>query len=74
MNDLKEFGKYTLEKSELEKIRELFDAGCADDEETYKTINHVYKKYGYLIDTHTAVAWNVYEKWNKRICTSSTNV
>ena len=66
MNDLKEFGKYTLEKSELEKIRELFDAGCADDEETYKTINHVYKKYGYLIDTHTAVAWNVYEQWNKK--------
>ena len=65
MEELKTTGKYTLETSELKKIREVFDAGCADDEETYKTINDVYTKHGYLIDTHTAVAWNVYEKWEK---------
>ena len=63
MDDLKTTGKYTLEKEELEKIREFFDAGCADDEDTYKTINEVYNDHGYLIDTHTAVAWNVYKKW-----------
>lgn len=66
MNDLKETGKYQLEKCELEKIREIFDAGYADDEDTYKTINEVYKNHGYLMDTHTAVAWKVYEDWNKK--------
>ena len=66
MEELKNTGKYALEKEELEKIREIFDAGCADDEDTYKTINDVYKAHGYLIDTHTAVAWNVYEKWKEK--------
>ncbi|MBQ4071650.1 MAG: threonine synthase [Clostridia bacterium] len=65
MKDLKETGRYRLEKEELAKIREVFDAGYADDEDTYKTIADVYKKHGYLIDTHTAVAWCVYERWAK---------
>ncbi|MBQ8689990.1 MAG: threonine synthase [Clostridia bacterium] len=65
MSELRETGKYQLEPDELAKIREFFDAGFADDEETFATINSVYKKHGYLMDTHTAVAWNVYEKWLK---------
>ena len=65
MNDLKTAGKYKLTSSELNKIREVFDAGYADDEETYKTINEVYSENGYLMDTHTAVAWKVYKEWVK---------
>ena len=65
MNDLKTTGKYELEADELKKIREIFDCGYADDEQTYETINSVYKKHGYLMDTHTAVAWKVYEDWKK---------
>ena len=65
MKDLRETGAYQLEPDELAKIREIFDAGFADDEQTYETINDVYKKHGYLMDTHTAVAWNVYERWLK---------
>ena len=65
MAQLKEKGEYTLAKEELEKIRTEFDAGFCDDEETLKTIEKVYNEYGYLMDTHTAVAWNVYEKWAK---------
>ncbi len=63
MKELKETGRYQLDAEELEKIREIFDAGFANDEMTYNTISEVYKKHGYLMDTHTAVAWNVYEKW-----------
>ena len=65
MADLAKNGKYSITADELAKMREIFDADCADDEETYQTIRNVYEKHGYLIDTHTAVAWNVYEKWAK---------
>ncbi len=65
MAQLKENGEYKLEKSELEKIKSEFDAGFTSEEETIKTIKDVYEKYGYLMDTHTAVAWSVYEKWVK---------
>lgn len=62
MKDLKETGKYALTAEELAKIREVFDAGFADDKDTFKTIREVYEKEGYLMDTHTAVAWNVYKQ------------
>ena len=65
MAQLKEKGEYTLTKEELQKIRAEFDAGFTNDEETLATIKNVYEKYGYLMDTHTAVAWSVYEKWAK---------
>ena len=65
MAELSATGQYTITADELKRMREVFDAGCTDDEGTYKTIKDVYEKHGYLIDTHTAVAWNVYEKWSK---------
>ena len=65
MAQLKETGKYQLEKSELDAIKAEFDAGFTDDDETLQTIKSVYEKHGYLMDTHTAVAWSVYEKWAK---------
>lgn len=64
MAQLSKDGEYRLEKEEFEKICEYFDAGYTNDDETSETIRKVYEKYGYLMDTHTAVAWNVYEKWN----------
>jgi threonine synthase len=63
MKDLNEKGEYTITKDELAQIRELIDAGYADDKDSYETIKSVYDKNGYLMDTHTAVAWSVYEKW-----------
>ena len=65
MKDLKENGEYKISAKELAKIREIFDAGFADDKTTLDVINSVYKKHGYIMDTHTAVAWKVYEDWVK---------
>ncbi len=65
MQELKEKGEYTISKDELSQIRELIDAGYADDKASYETIKEIYERDGYLMDTHTAVAWNVYEKWVK---------
>ena len=62
MRALAETGRYQIAADELAKIKEVFGAGFADDAATYKTLRAVYEKEGYLMDTHTAVAWNVYEQ------------
>ena len=49
-----------------DKIREgmsNFYGGFADVDMTDAAIGEMYKKYGYLIDTHTAVAYKVYENY-----------
>ena len=61
MAELAESGEYTLTASELTKITEKFAAGSCGDEETLATIGKVWQEHGYLMDTHTAVAWNVAE-------------
>ena len=66
MAQLKQNGEYKLEKEELEKIKSEFDAGFTSEDETIQTIKDVYEKHGYLMDTHTAVAWSVYEKWARK--------
>ncbi len=65
MSELKTEGEYTVNNSILSKLQSEFMADCCDDEETSQTIANVYEKYGYLCDTHTAVGWNVAEKFQK---------
>ncbi len=60
MNDLKENGLFMAK--ELLPFLKDFLADFATEEETSKEIKRVYKQYGYLIDTHTAVASAVAEK------------
>lgn len=42
-----------------------FWAGFANMEETNSTVGKMYTENGYLIDTHTAVAYKVYEEYKK---------
>lgn len=58
-------GKYTVDADTLAKIKDLFAAGCCDDEATKATIAETFKEKGYLCDTHTAVAVTVYEQYKK---------
>lgn len=44
-----------LEQARWEKVRELFDSACADDESTCRTIAEVHAETGYLLDPHTAI-------------------
>ena len=66
MNLLTTKGEYKVTDSVLDKILNLFDAGCCDDSETKTTIGNVFKEKNYLCDTHTAVAVKVYEDYAKR--------
>lgn len=59
-------GRFTVSDEVRQGMNRLFWGGCCDDKATLETINSVYKKFGYLIDTHTAVAVNVYEQYKSK--------
>ena len=61
--DLSKDGTFTVSEEVKAKMNELFFGGCCDDHATIATINKYFSEYGYLADTHTAVALNVYEQY-----------
>jgi threonine synthase len=61
MNELKASGKYQLSLEEKEFLKD-FVGGYSTEEETIKAIGKCYKELNYLIDPHTAVAYDVYNK------------
>ena len=65
MQQLKTDGFYTVPAELLEKIQSRFWAGCCGDEATEETIREVWERNSYLCDTHTAVAWNVAQQYEK---------
>ena len=74
MKELSETGRYALKDEELAAIREVFGAGFADDAATLETIRTVYEKEGYLMDTHTAVAWKVFRECEKDMAPGTKTV
>ena len=60
---LSESGTFTVSDDVKAKMGELFWGGCCDDNETLKTVKDIFNEYGYLCDTHTAVAMNVYKQY-----------
>ena len=65
MKSLSENGVYTVSETVKKAIDECFVGGCCDDEETANTIAETFEKYGYLLDTHTAVAVHVYNAYKE---------
>jgi threonine synthase len=47
----------------MAKVKELFWADFSSEKETMETIKCMYDDYDYLVDTHTAVAIDVYDKY-----------
>ena len=64
MKALKEQGTYQLSEEMKANLGD-FAAGYATEEEVKEKIGEIYKKTGYVMDTHTAVAASVYEKYQK---------
>lgn len=62
MKKLKEDGKYEITKEMKEGLRDFY-GGFSTENETLESINKVYQSSGYVMDTHTAVAYSVYEKY-----------
>ena len=63
MEQLKTVGSYEVPEALKQTIMDEFWAGCCGEADTKDTINRVYAQTGYLMDTHTAVAWNVAEQY-----------
>ena len=63
MEQLKTTGAYQVPQALLDKLHTDFWQGFCDDAGTKNAIGLVYREYGYLCDTHTAVAWDVAQQY-----------
>lgn len=64
MQELKQDGKYAVTDAMKEKLAD-FEAGYATEAQTSQMIHDLYKKTGYVMDTHTAVAAYVCDSLKK---------
>lgn len=64
MDSLTKDGKYEITANMKDQLKD-FVGGYANEEQTANTIHEIYEKTGYVIDTHTAVAASVYEKYKE---------
>ncbi|WP_058485700.1 threonine synthase [Defluviitalea phaphyphila] len=62
METLKVKGNYEITNEMKERLGDFY-GGFATQEETLKRIKELFEKTGYLIDTHTAVAYAVYKDY-----------
>ncbi|HHV61914.1 MAG TPA: threonine synthase [Firmicutes bacterium] len=63
MRDLAGAGTYEVDGGVKNALSELFWSDYATEEETLSTIRAVYDAHRYIMDTHTAVGKNVYDKY-----------
>jgi threonine synthase len=65
MAELQKRARYQVDQATADKIREIFYAGWATENETLATIAKVYQATGIVLDTHTAVGEAVYQKYRE---------
>ena len=63
MQALSECGRYEVSEHVRKQMQEIFVSGCCDDARTLNTIEKVFNGTGYLMDTHTAVAYTVLQDY-----------
>lgn len=73
MNNLDTVGSYEISDDMRKNLKDFY-GNFATQKETEESIKSVYKKQGYLMDTHTAVAYNVNEKYTEQAKDSSKAV
>lgn len=66
MQALAEDGCYTVSDALRSKLHAQFSCGCCDDAMTQATIEAVWRQHGYLLDTHSAVAWRVADEYMEK--------
>ena len=65
MKDLSQNGFYEIDSDTMSNISNDFVGYFASEEQTLNTIKQNYSEYGYLMDTHTAVAFSALEQYRK---------
>ena len=66
MSQLAASGSYTVSTEIFRKLDSLFAAGFCDDEQTQNVIGRMWREHTYLIDPHTAVAFDVLDQYRKQ--------
>ena len=74
MSQLKEQGRYDIDGKARKVLEAEFYADWCDEAETMACIKKTFEEKNYLLDTHTAVAMGVYEKYKKSGDTTKTVV
>jgi len=74
MSELQNKGRYEVDAEIRRQIQEIFWSDFSTDKETIETIRSTWNKYKYLIDTHTAVAVNVHEKYQSKTGDETTTI
>ncbi len=64
MTQLSEKGSYKITEEMRDKLKDFY-GNYASEQETAQRIKELYEDTGYVIDTHTAVASAVYQKYKK---------
>ena len=74
MTELNTEGRYDIGAKNLAAVQELFWAGWADDDAAMHTIKAVYEQFGYTVDPHTAVAWDVGSQYRRQTGDTTPNI
>ena len=64
MRQLAEDGSYEITEEMRERLSDFY-GGYAEEQETFDKIRSLYEDTGYVIDTHTAVAAAVYDRYQE---------
>ena len=65
MKKLNAEGVYRFPEEAMARIREDFAAGCCGEAQCSEAIGRVWRDYGYLCDTHTAVGMSVAQAYKR---------
>ncbi len=74
MGQLNATGRYEVSEDIKAQIRDLFAAGFTTEGETEETIGKMWQEKGYLIDTHSAVAFHVLEQYRRETGDNTVSV
>ena len=64
MKDIKEKGKYLIDKKSLNKINIDFLSSRMDEDDVLSTIKSVYEEFDIVLDPHSAIGYGAFDKVN----------
>ena len=62
IDELRELGRFQVDMDTFQRVREVFLGDWVTNDDSLATIRRVWEQHGYLLDPHTAVAWEVAER------------